>query len=133
MNGEGANLEALSRFDFAEVSVIENLVFVEFVFDVGERELRGPDGNVEFAENPGQATDMVFVSMREKNAADILSIFKKVRNVGDDDVNAQQLSFGEHQTGVDYDDVIAETDGHAVHTELAHTAQRNYVQFSCWH
>ena len=133
MNRERPDLEAFSGTDLAQVGVVEELVFVELVFDVGQRELGAPDGNVQFAENPGQGADVVFVAVGEHDAAHMLAIFEQVRNVGDDDVDAQQLGFGEHQAGVDHDDVIAAADGHAVHTELAHPAQRNNMQFSCWH
>ena len=75
-------------------------------------------------------SDVVFVAVRKHDAMHMLAIFEQVRNVGDDDVNAQQLGFGEHQAGVNYDDVIAEADGHAVHPELAQPAQRNNMQFS---
>ncbi len=97
-------------------------MFVELVFDVGQRELGAPDGNIQFAENPRQGADVVFVAVRKDNAAHMLAIFEQVRNVGDDDVDAQQLGFGEHKPRVYHDDVIAEADGHAVHTELAHPA-----------
>src|SRR5882762_1476423 len=133
MNGEWSNLEAFSGLDFAQIGVVEELVFVELILDVGQRELGRPDRNIQFAENPRQSADVIFVAVRKDDAAHILAIFEQVRNVGDDDVDAQQLGFGEHQTGVNHDDVIAEADGHAVHTELAHPAQRNNMQFPSWH
>ena len=133
MNGERPNLEAFSGTNFAQVGVVEQLVFVELVFDIGQRELGAPDGNIQFAENPGQGADVVFVAVRKHDAAHMLAIFEQVRNVGDDDVDAQQLGLGEHQAGVHHDDVVAKADGHAVHTELAHPAQRNYMQFSFGH
>ena len=133
MNGERPDLEALSGTDFAQVGVVEQLVFVELVFHVGQRELGAPDGDVQFAENPGQGADVVFVAVREDDAAHMLAIFEQVRNVGDDDVDAQQLGFGEHQAGIDHDDVVAQADGHAVHAELAQPAQRNNMQFSFCH
>ena len=133
MNRERADLEALSGTDLAQVGVVEKLVLVELIFDVGQGELGAPDGNIQFAENPGQGADVVFVAVREHDAAHMLAILQQVRNVGDDDVDAQQLGFGKHEAGVDHDDVVAVADGHAVHTELAHPAQRNNMQFSCWH
>src|SRR5208337_3586659 len=122
MNGEGSNLEAFSGTNFAEVGVVEELVFVELIFDVGQRELRAPDGNIQFAENPGQSADVVFVAVRKHDAAHMLAIFQQVRNIGDNDVDAQQLGFGEHQAGVNHNDVVAKADGHAVHPELAQPA-----------
>src|ERR1700681_4636290 len=133
MNGEGSNLEAFSGTDFAQVGVVEELVFVELIFDVGQRELGRPNRNIQFTENPRQSADVIFVAVRKDDAAHVLAIFEKIGNVGDDDVDAQQLGFREHQAGVNYDNVIAKTDGHAVHTELAHPAQRNNMQFSSWH
>ena len=133
MNGERSNLEAFSGTNFAQVGVIEELVFVELIFDIGQSELSAPDGNIQFAQNPGQGADVIFMAMRKDDAAHMLAILKQVRNVGDDDVDAQQLSFRKHEACVNHDDVVAIADGHAVHTELAHPTQRNYVQFSCWH
>src|SRR5258708_36852157 len=133
MNGEWSNLEAFAGTNFAQVSVIEELVFVKLIFDVGQRELGRPNRNIQFAENPRQSADVIFVAVRKDDAAHILAIFEQVRNVGDDDVDAQQLGFREHEPGVDHDDVVAQADDHAVHTELAHPAQRNNMQFSSWH
>ena len=130
MNGEGSDFETRSGRDLAQVGVVEKLMFVEFIFDVGERELGGPDGDIQFAENPGKRADVVFVAVGKHDAAHMLAIFEEVRDVGDDDVHAQQFGFGEHQAGVDNNDVVAVADGHAVHTELAHPAERNYMQFS---
>src|ERR1700686_5713156 len=130
MNGEWSNLEAFSGTDFAQVGVVEELVFVKLIFDVGQRELGRPNRNIQFAENPGQSADVGFVAVRQGDAAHMFAIFEQVRNVGDDDVDAQQLGFREHKPRVYHDDVVAEADGHAVHTELAHPAQRNNMQFS---
>jgi hypothetical protein len=114
--------EAFSGTNFAQVGVVEELVFIELIFDIGQREFGGPHRNIQFAENPGQGADVVFVTVRKHDAAHMLAIFEQIRNVGDDDVDAQQLGFGEHQPGVNNDDVIAPADGHAVHTELAQPA-----------
>ena len=57
----------------------------------------------------------------------------EIADVGDDDVDAEELFFGEHQAGVDDDDVIVPTEGHAVHAELAQAAERNDMEFSGRH
>src|ERR1700682_2334864 len=133
MNGEGSNLEPFAGTNFAQVGVVEELVFVELIFDVGQRELGRPNRNIQFAENPRQSADVIFVAVGQDDAAHMLAIFEQVRNIGDDDVDAQQLGFRKHQAGINHDDVISKPDGHAVHTELAHPAQRNNMQFSSWH
>src|SRR5260370_39707948 len=133
MNGEWSNLEAFAGTNFAQVGVIEALVFVKLIFDVGQRELGRPNRNIQFAENPRQSADVIFVAVRQDDAAHIFTIFEQVGNVRDNDVDAQQLGFAEHQAGVDHDDDVAEADVHAVHTELAQPAQRNNMPFASWH
>ena len=133
MDGEGSDLEALAGAHFAQVGVVEQAVLVEFVFDVGKRELGAPDGDVEFGEDPGQRADVVFMAVGEDDAADALAVFGEIRDVGDDDVDAEEFGFGEHESGVDDDDVITPADGHAVHAELAQAAQGDNLQFSSWH
>jgi len=133
VDGEDSGLEALVGTHFAQVGVIEQSVLVEFVFHVSERELRSPDGDVEFGEHPGNRADMIFVAVREDDAAHALAVLDEIRNVGDYDVDAEQLGFREHQAGVDDDDVIAKAHGHAVHTELAEASEGDYLQFSSGH
>ena len=57
----------------------------------------------------------------------------QIGNVGNHDVDAEQFGFGEHEAGVDDDDVVSPAHGHAVHTELAQAAEGDNLQFSGWH
>ena len=133
MDGEGSGFEALVGAHFAQVGVVEQAVLVEFVFDIGERELGAPDGDFEFGENPGERADVVFVAVGEDDSANALAVFDEIGNVGDDDVDAEEFGFGEHESGVDDDDVVTPADGHAVHTELAEAPEGDDLQFSSWH
>jgi hypothetical protein len=130
MNGEGSNLETFSRTNFAQIGRVEKLVFIELIFDVGKRELGGPDRDVQFAENPGQGSDVIFVPVRKHDAAHQFAIFDQIRNIGNNNIDAEQFGFGKHEPGIYDHDVIAIADGHAVHAELAHAAERNNMQFS---
>ena len=53
MNGERPGLESLPGMHFAEVSIFEQSMLIEFVLHVCQSELGAPDGNVKFRENPG--------------------------------------------------------------------------------
>ena len=100
-------------------------MLVEFVFDIGQRELGTPDRHVQLGEHPGQGADVVFVAVGEHDAADLRPVFGQIGNVGNDDVHAKKFRFGEHQAGVDDDDVVAPADGHAVHAKFAEAAERH--------
>jgi hypothetical protein len=133
MDRECARFEMLARVHFAQISIIEQPVLVELVFNVSQRKLSAPDWYVEFGENPRQRADMILMAVRKNDAAHALAILREIRNVGNDNIDAQQLGFGEHQAGVDHNNVVAPTDGHAVHTELAKAPKGDNLQFSSWH
>ncbi len=69
-DAEGAKREAAAGEHLDEVGVVEEAVLVKFAFDIGEGELGTVDGNVELGEDPRQAADVVFVTVREDDAAD---------------------------------------------------------------
>jgi hypothetical protein len=63
--------------------------------------------------------------MGEYNPANPLPVFKKVRDIGNNDIHTQQLGFWEHQAGIDDDDVITPAHRHAIHAEFAEAAERH--------
>src|SRR5262249_2733896 len=123
MNREGADFEAVAGANFAQVGFLQQAVLVEFVFDIRQREFRAPDRHFQLGKHPGQGADVVLVAVRENNRAYPLTILDQIRNVRNDDVDAEQLGFGEHHARVDDNDVIAPAYGHAVHAEFAEAAQ----------
>ena len=119
---ERTESEALSWEDLDEFSVIQEPMFFQFAFDIGEGELCAVNGYVEFGEDPGKATDVIFVTVGEHDAANHRTVFDEVGDVGDDNVDSEEFFFGEHQTGVDYENVVTKAEGKAVHTELTEPA-----------
>ena len=57
------------------------------------------------------------------------AILLEIREIGRDDIDAQQFGVGEHHACIQDDDVVAVADGHAVHTELAQAPERDDLQF----
>src|SRR6187402_3303186 len=89
LNIERTDVEALTGNHFNQVRAVEELVLLQLAFDVGERELGAIDGDVQLGQDAGQAADMVFMSVRQQNAADHGSIFQKISNIRNDDVDAE--------------------------------------------
>src|SRR5690349_7270556 len=133
IDGERADLEAFAGLDLVEHGIIEQRVLFQLALDVGERELGTVHRNIELGEQPGQPSDVVFMAVGKDNGAHAFTIFEQVAEVGDDDVDAQQLGFGEHQARVDDDDVVTPANGHTVHSEFAESAERYDLKFSGWH
>src|SRR4051812_3163537 len=85
-DGKWPDLETLTGTDLIQLSVVEQAMLVQFVFDVSQRELGAPHGHVQFAENPGQRPDVVFVSVSENDAFDFLAVLREVRDVGNNNI-----------------------------------------------
>ena len=127
LNGEDAKLELATRLNLDEFDFVDQFVFIELAFDVGKGELGSIDGNFELAEDPRQAADVVFVAVREHDAAHLVLVFDEIGDVGDDDVDAEEFGFRKHEAGVDDEDVILPANGHAVHAKFAQTAERDQL------
>jgi hypothetical protein len=76
---------------------------------------------------------VIFVAVGQDDAANALAVLDEVGDVGDNDVDAKQFGFGEHESGVDDDDVVSPADRHAVHAEFAEAPQGDDLQFSSGH
>src|SRR5438270_12901213 len=74
LDGEGADGEFLAGTDLAEVGVVEEFVLVELVLDVREGEIGAVDGDVEFAQDPGDGADVVLVAVGEDDGADVRAV-----------------------------------------------------------
>ena len=122
IDGERPDLEALAGLDLVELGVVQQPVLFQLALDVGQREFGGVDGDVQLRQQPGQRADVVFVAVRQHHGAHMLAVLEQIAEIRDHDVHAQQFGFGEHQPGVDDDDVVTPANGHAVHAEFAESA-----------
>jgi hypothetical protein len=133
LDSEGSERELFLRRDFDEPYFVEELVLFKLAFNVGQRELGSVDGHLEFAEDPGQSADVIFMAMGKDDGTDEFPVLRKVGDVGYDDVNAEEFRFRKHEAGVDHDDVVFPADRKAIHAEFAEAAERDNFQLICLH
>src|SRR6202011_5487613 len=105
----------------------------QLALNVGQRELSAVNRNIQFREDPGQATNVVLMPVGQNDRADLGSVFSQVADVRDNNVNTQQLFFRKHQTSVDNNNVILPAESQTVHAELAEAPQRYHLQFFISH
>ncbi len=110
-----------------EIDFVLELVFVHAALDQRQRKGGAVDGDVDFGEEEGNGTDVVFVAVSEKESADVLAVLNEVGEIGGDEIDAEEFGFGKHHSGIDYDDVVAVAHRHHIHAKLADTAERNYL------
>ncbi len=130
IDGERPDLEALARLDLVEHGVVEQGVLFQLAFDIGQRELGAVDRHVQLGQHPRQRADVVFVAVRQHDGAHVLAVLEQVAEIRNDDVDAEQLGFGKHQSGIDDDDVVTPANGHAIHAEFAESAEGYNLEFS---
>ena len=93
---ERSNREALAGFDLDQFGVVEQTMFFQLVLDIGECELGSVNRNVQLVQDRGKSANVVLVSVRENDGANVIAVLEQVADVGNDNVNAEQFGFREH-------------------------------------
>ena len=101
-------------------------VFFELGFDERDRQLRTEDRDVALAaQQVGNGADVVFVAVGEDEADDVIEAVVEVGEIGEDEVDAGLVLFGEEHTAVDDEEfAVVFEDGH-VAADFAESAERD--------
>ena len=103
-----------------------DLVLFELGLDQRERQRRAVDRAFEQRPHVGHAADVVLVSVRQDEGRDAAVL--QVRQVGHDEIHAQQVRARKHHAGIDHDGGLPAGDGHHVHAELTDPAERDDLE-----
>jgi hypothetical protein len=76
---------------------------------------------------------MVLMTVGQDDCPDLLLVLFEEREVGHDEVDAQQFGIGKHHPAVHDDHVLAVANRRHVHAELAQTAEGDYLQLVISH
>ena len=108
---------------FAQRARLQQARFIQPLFHQRQRETRPVHRNVQIAQDIRQRPDVIFMPVRQHNRANVRAVLFQVSDVGNDQVDAQELRFREHHARVDDDDLVAEPQCHHVHSEFAEATQ----------
>ena len=127
IDGERPRLDAVVRRDGAFRDVV-HAVFAQFVVDERKRQLGAVEGRPgqQLLHEIGNAADMIFVSVRQKDAADLLAVVDEIGDVGKDEVDPRHLFGREDDACVNDDDVAAVLDGGHILADLADAAEEEH-------
>ncbi len=129
----GADFNALAGLHFVQLGIVQQAVLFQAPLHHRQREGRAINRHVDLAQQERHRADVIFVAMRQDQRADLVAVLFQIREIGRDDVDAQQFRIGKHHAGVDDDDVVPVADGHRIHTELAQTAERDQLKLVIGH
>ena len=124
---EGTELDGIvAGHQLPQLGGAEEPVLVELRLDEREREARREhERDAHLAHEVRQRADVILVPVREHDRAHHLLPLAEVREVGQDEVDAEMLVAREREPGVDDDDrAVGLVDGHVL-ADLAEAAERN--------
>ena len=90
-----------------------------------ERELGAVKRHGYLAKHVGGRADVIFVPVREEQAADAVLVFDEIGDVRDHKIDAQHILFGEDRAAVHNDHIVAIFDSGNIFSKFIHTAQRD--------
>ena len=128
LHRETAGTDLLLCFDRVKLGFTNQTVLFELVLDQRHREARAVHRNIQVWKNERECADMVFVAVCEKNSFNFALVLEKVRDVGNDNVDAQQFLVGKHDARIHHDDRSVAPERHHVHTKFAKPAKSNYIE-----
>ena len=129
LHAEDAEGKGLARFDGVQLRGGEDAVVAELHLDEAMRQLGRVYGHVELRKDEWHGARVVLVAVGDEDGADLVLVLAQVGDVGDDEVHAGHVLFGEHNPGVDDDDVVAVLKGHHVLADFAEAAQGDDPQY----
>src|SRR5579862_5355792 len=122
----GANFHATPGNHLAQRGGLEQAGFRQALFDQGECEAGSVNGYLQVAKDIGKRSDVILVTVGEDDGANVLTVLFQIGDIGDDQVDAEQLRLWEHHAGINHDDVVAIAQRHHIHAKFAETTERNY-------
>ena len=125
---EGAQFDDVTGLHLSQVRLLDEFVLAQLVLDETERQPAAVDRRIDFGKDVGQRADMVFVAVGQEEAEDFLLALRQVGHIRQHQVDAEHLLFGEHQAGIDDDDVFVVLQGHHVASDLAQSPERDGTQ-----
>src|ERR1043166_2852605 len=110
--------------DLAEIGGLLQAVLADFIFQERERQARAEDRRVDLLQDVRQRADVVFVRVREHDRAERVFPLQQVADIGDHEIDAEEVGAGEHEAAVDRDRRAGAFQQQHVEAEFAEAAER---------
>ena len=104
-------------------------VLLELEIHQRQRQLGAVQGHGHLAEHIGRCADVVLVTVRQKHAADAVLVLDQISYVGNDQIHAQHVFFGEDGAAVHDQHILAVFHHSDVFAKFVYAAQRNNAEF----
>jgi hypothetical protein len=106
---------------------VEHVVFIQLAFRQARCKVREIDWDVEFLQQIGQGPDVVFMAVRQDERSKIVAVWLEEFKIGNGNVHPIYSFFGKTHAGIYDNHFVAVAYRHAVHPELADSAEWDYL------
>ena len=120
---ERSNRDPIARPDGDEAIAFVDSVLLQLRLDQRQRQRRRVNRTGDVRQHVWYAADVILVTVREDQRGDMPPLLQ-IRQVRDDQIDAQELRVGEHDARVHDDGRVTPGECEHVHAELAEPAER---------
>src|SRR6185369_10384842 len=87
MDGEGADLDSIARPHLIKLSIVQQAMFFKLAFYQCESELGPVYRNIQLGKQPGDATDVVFMTVGENHRPNFVPVLNQIGQIRNNDVD----------------------------------------------
>jgi hypothetical protein len=127
LDAERTRGDSLSWRDVGEPMGRIDAAFVELGFDERECKTRAVDRARDPIDHMRDGTDVIFMTVGQDQRFNVTAVRIERREIWNDEIDAEELRLGEHDTGIYEERRLPAGDEQHVHAELAETAERNDI------
>ena len=125
---ETARVDGLTEGNHLAADLRHHIFLFELVLNDAHGKLRGIEGHRQLVQDIGNRPDMVFMSVGDENALDLVFILDQKGNIGYDKVDPRHVVLGERHSAVNDDDTVAVAESCHIHSDEFNAAQGNDLQ-----
>jgi hypothetical protein len=125
LNTKNSDLNDVARIDAMNQRVSYKVVFFQLALGKACREMGTVDRNVEFLQDIRQGAQVIFVPVSKYYRSNVVPILFEEVKIRNADVYTVGIFLGESHASVKDQHFVSVTHSHAIHPELADTAERD--------
>ena len=125
LDAERSNLHFIASLNGFQVSFLQFTTSAELDLQETPGEGGGVDWRLDFLQDVPDRAGMIFMAVGDNDASYPVALVRQITKIGNDVVDSQHVILGEHDAGVDNQNVRAILDGHHIFADFPQTSQGN--------
>ena len=129
LNVKAAQLDVIACLDAVDLDLLGHAVLLKLGTQDTCHQTRAIDRNIQLFEHIRQCTDVILMAVRDDNAAHLVLVPAQIRDIRNDQIDAQQIIVRKRHAAVNDKNVLSVLHDRHVLADLIESAQRYNLQF----